>query len=212
MQLDQLHPRIQATEPETGLLTPFFFRWLVQLYERVGGPNDFINDLTNELYKVEYTSTKNIQNKQAIDDLNKIVALRPLPNRNLENHVSELEKLSALKSPPNRDLENRFAELEKLLALLPIWKTQSSDDFQVITTSTTYTTTGKQIIIVTSNTTITLNTNPKDKETVIVKRDTTAGTVTVSGTIDGGASYDLIVNYEAIQCVYSYDNSSWYIV
>lgn len=79
---DQLHHRVQVVDPETGLLTPFFFRWLVALYERTGGPDDLIantemqlnlnpndprlNDLLNKVQQLEiesiYSATQQKQN------------------------------------------------------------------------------------------------------------------------------------------------------
>lgn len=38
--IDQLHPRTQFVDPETGLLTVQGYRFLTQSYERSGGPND----------------------------------------------------------------------------------------------------------------------------------------------------------------------------
>jgi hypothetical protein len=40
--VDQLHPRIQAVDPQTGQITPFFFKWLVAMWERSGGPDDAV--------------------------------------------------------------------------------------------------------------------------------------------------------------------------
>lgn len=48
---DQLHPRVQFTNSE-GLLTPFAFKFLVNVYEKLGGPNDLIQELeVGELYE-----------------------------------------------------------------------------------------------------------------------------------------------------------------
>lgn len=48
---DQLHPRVQFTDQE-GLLTPFAFKFLASVYEKLGGPNDLIQELeVGELYE-----------------------------------------------------------------------------------------------------------------------------------------------------------------
>ena len=193
--VDQMHPRI-AIVNEDGTPTRFFFDWCRCMYERVGGPTDMVSDLSNQTYQFGYVTTKIEENKNLISDLEKITIF--------DKSKTQAGYIDALNS--------RINELEKLLAILPIWKTESLNEYQIITTSSNYTTTGKQIIFVTSNITITLNANPKDKEVVYIKRVTSAGTVTISGTIDGGTSYDLIVNYESVRCIYSYDNSSWYII
>ena len=67
MHLDQLHPKLQAVEPNTGLLTRPFFRWLVQLYERVGGPEDFIASVDiRELSLLGLTDSKITEQEKEI--------------------------------------------------------------------------------------------------------------------------------------------------
>jgi hypothetical protein len=46
----RLHPRIQAIVPDTGIMTPFFFKWLVSLWERTGGYDDVISTIENTGY------------------------------------------------------------------------------------------------------------------------------------------------------------------
>ena len=41
-QVGRLHPRIQAVVTDTGVLTPFFFKWLITLWERTGGFDDAV--------------------------------------------------------------------------------------------------------------------------------------------------------------------------
>jgi len=48
--VDRLHPRIQAIDPDSGLLTPFFFKWLVAIWERTGGHTDYISTIQNSIY------------------------------------------------------------------------------------------------------------------------------------------------------------------
>lgn len=191
--VDQIHPRIQAVNLETGQLTPFLFKYLVQLWERSGGPNDFIADM-------EDTDEIGLTNTQT-DEVNKrITELRN--ERNLDSPSSEIA-----------ELDKRITALRNEIDLSPLWQTKTFFDVKLITTSANFTTFGDAIIVATSNVTITLNANPKDQEKVVVKRDTTAGSVTISAAaIDGTTSYVLLMNYEAAQCVYSETNSTWYIV
>jgi len=51
----RLHPRIQAVDTESGLLTPFFFKWLIGLWERSGGFDDAVASLET----VSFTSVTN---------------------------------------------------------------------------------------------------------------------------------------------------------
>lgn len=78
-----------------------------------------------------------------------------------------------------------------------------------------YTTSRTETVIVTAAATVFLNDNAEDGERVIIKRATSAGSVIIdpqSTTIDGENDYTIVVNYEAIQCVYSSANDEWYIV
>ena len=71
--------------------------------------------------------------------------------------------------------------------------------------SSNFSTTRSAAIVATSNITITLNATPADQETVIVKRVTAAGNVTVSGNgnnIDGAASSTLSTNYDSLTVRY----------
>jgi len=191
--VDRLHPRIQAVEPTTGVLTPFFFKWLVQVWERTGGFGDFIADATIQSVEISSSSLAyGIQDD--IEDINRQLSV------NSDSRIG--------------DLQNQIEDIRRELALVPrtSW---NLEEFQLLTTAIAYTTTGKQVITVTSNVTITLNANPADKELAIIKRLTTAGTVTISAgakTIDGLASYDLITNYECAECMYSYPNNAWIII
>lgn len=88
-----------------------------------------------------------------------------------------------------------------------------SGDYVLVTTSVDYTTQGNMLIVVTGQADIYLNNNAADKETVIIKRAFPNIPVNVyADAIDGSTSYQMIVNYEAIHCVYSIENASWYIV
>lgn len=56
----RLHPRIQAVDTESGLLTPFFFKWLIGLWERSGGYEDAVASLeTVSFVNVTNTITEN---------------------------------------------------------------------------------------------------------------------------------------------------------
>ena len=219
MHVDQLHPRLQAVDIKTGELTPFFFRFLAQLWERTGGPDDFINAIENTQYE-NYIDGNVVELSEKITDFRYEQAL------NTEGRIAELEnktedfhiEQSLTTQGRITELENEIEDLKKALALSPIWVTpQNLADFQLISTAVAYTTTGRQIIVVTSNVTITLNTNPINKELVIIIRATSAGTVTIDGgtkTISDATltAYDLITNYETVQCLYSYPDDAWLII
>ena len=84
-----------------------------------------------------------------------------------------------------------------------------SKDTQQI--SADYTTTGNQVLIVTTACTVTLNSTPDNLEEVTVKHATT-GLITVSGTIDDASSYRMVQPYESKTFVYLTSESKWFIV
>jgi hypothetical protein len=188
MQLDQLHPRIQATEPETGLLTPFFFRWLVQLYERVGGPDDFIVELQQgELSEIGLISS-------TIVDLRKTV----------EGYQNE------------RDLDSNslITELQKKITELQIDFDMGISNyayqkfFKAKEINANYTTKENEILICTSNITVTLNTTAKIGERVYIKR--TNGQVTVVGTIDNKSNLVMVAENSSVTLLHT--TSGWWIL
>lgn len=77
--------------------------------------------------------------------------------------------------------------------------------------SSDYTSTGNQVLIVTTNSTITLNPYPKHLEKVTIKH-AAPNRVDVSGSIDGGSSYAMLAKYESLTFIYSADQSEWYII
>jgi hypothetical protein len=91
--------------------------------------------------------------------------------------------------------------------------TVSSTKENVLSTATSVTLTGyESLVIVTAAATITLNPRPAEHETVTIKR-AGAGTVVLSSSlnIDGAATYNMVMNYEAVDLVYSLQ-SGWLIV
>ena len=216
--VDRLHPRIQAVDPQSGLLTPFFFKWLVQVFERIGGPDDAIADVEQgELYEPGITDSHLTNTQTSLVGLqNEFDSLTNARITELENQLFNLQKeIDTFSDSKVAALENELFALQNELDMSPIWNSIVLNEFQIITTSTAYTSVAKQIIFVTSNVTITLNTNPKDGEIVIIKRVTTAGSVTIDGGtigIDGASTYVLLVNYEAAQCIYSSTNDEWLII
>lgn len=83
----------------------------------------------------------------------------------------------------------------------------------IVTTGSNYTLTGyEDLLIVTGSVTITVNPNPKDGEEVAIKRSTTAGYVTISGTIDGDSSHVMTRNYDGVDLIYSVSNAGWFVV
>ena len=80
-----------------------------------------------------------------------------------------------------------------------------------IETDTDLTTTGFDTIIVTDTATITLNDNPLENETVIVK-SLTVNTVTIDGNgknIDGAANLLITTQYDNIKLIYIKSQDVW---
>ena len=84
---------------------------------------------------------------------------------------------------------------------------------EVISTSTDFTTTGDQVIICTNTlaVTITLNPTPDDGESVHIKRQNT-GTVTVSGSVDGGTTLAIGGRYSAPHLIFTLAAGEWSII
>lgn len=55
--VDRLHPRITAVDLKTGVLTPFLFKWLIALWERTGGPSDFVDEEEADEYDTNIIDT-----------------------------------------------------------------------------------------------------------------------------------------------------------
>jgi hypothetical protein len=82
-------------------------------------------------------------------------------------------------------------------------------------TDSDYTSSIRETVIVTASKTITCSLQPLDGQTLIVKRKTTAGNVTVSGngkTIDGATTFVLTVNYQTVSILYSSELGEWLIM
>ena len=113
--VDQLHPRIQAVDLETGELTPFFFKYFVQLWERVGGPDDFIEDVQNgEVYEPGIADSRLIELEKRVQaiELDQDMA-NDSRIQTLERRIEELElQLEMLSVPSLTALEARVNELE----------------------------------------------------------------------------------------------------
>ncbi len=73
------------------------------------------------------------------------------------------------------------------------------------------TTTKDQVIIATAELTVALNATPKDGEKVIVKRTFHGGVVTVSGAIDGGTFFKMLLKNDSYTFCYSLAQAEWYI-
>lgn len=73
----RLHPRIQAVVTDTGVLTPFFFKWLVALWERTGGFDDAITPSVNNEYG--FTSNFLLNDDQVAEIEQALVLQRALP-------------------------------------------------------------------------------------------------------------------------------------
>ena len=91
----------------------------------------------------------------------------------------------------------------------------TTSSFELVSTDVDFTTTGNQIVIATSNITVSLNSYPEEKEEVFIKRATTLGTVIIDPVvknIDGDSTYNITLNYADIHCVYSAVDDEWFIL
>lgn len=184
--VDQLHPRVQFVDTNSGLLTPFAFKWLVQVYKKLGGPQDFVDDNDNSF---EYTV-----NEAMIANLQK----------NVENLQYDNENYSDSKL---KQIENQLSELETEIM---IGRSVYLDHltFPAKEISADYTTYKNEILICTDAITITLNTKPKYGERLYIKR--TNGQVTIVGTIDGKTN--LIINGDNASVTLVYTANGWWIL
>lgn len=68
--LDQLHPRVALIDVATGMPTRFFLRWLTQLYERTGGPDDAIEQVEiGELYETGAVDSRLTELQKQVEEL-----------------------------------------------------------------------------------------------------------------------------------------------
>lgn len=84
-----------------------------------------------------------------------------------------------------------------------------------VSTASSHTTAGDEIVEATGAITVTLNATPANEERVTVKRNATAGDVTIDGNghnIDGDSTYTMLINYEGIDLIYSIESGVWLIV
>jgi len=90
--IDQLHPRVQFTDKD-GYLTVFAFRFLQATWERVGGPDDFIEDTQNgELYEPGTTDPKLAELIKQVNELELLLELQGNSKINeLQNQIKDLE-------------------------------------------------------------------------------------------------------------------------
>ena len=88
---------------------------------------------------------------------------------------------------------------------------ESSKKTVTVTTGSAYTIVGQMIVNVTGAVTITLDPYPRDKQKATIYRNTTAGPVVLSGTINGDSSYTMLANHETIDLVYLVSIAGWII-
>lgn len=120
--------------------------------------------------------------------------------------VSETSELISNDSGIEEDLEGLGSELALITPFaLP--------EKEVISTSTSFTTTGDQIIICTNTAsiTITLNALPDDVEQVHIVRQNT-GAVTVSGAINGDTSLTIGNRYSSPHLVFTLAANEWNLI
>jgi pyruvate/2-oxoglutarate dehydrogenase complex dihydrolipoamide dehydrogenase (E3) component len=129
------------------------------------------------------------------------------------------QNLDAGDAIPSADIRETYAwsvkrQTERInTSFYPASASAASSRYVNVSTSSNYTTTGfEKIIVVTGAVTVTLNSSPIDGEQVSIKRATTAGNVIVSGTIDGASSYTMAENYECVDLIYIASSNEWLIV
>lgn len=182
-------------------------RILFQLWNRTGGNDDLISTAVQSITNIEFSGTDSKDLSDRIDVLHKELSFIRQADPSLSSKIDDLQRELSLSYRSDIALE------EGIKLALMFGESKIDNDFQLISTGSAYTTTKNQIIVVTSNVTITLNANPKNKEIAVVKRNTAAGAVTVSAgskTIDGAASISLATNYDSAICLYSYPNDEWF--
>lgn len=125
--IDQIHPRIQFTDKD-GYLTDFGFKFLQKTWEKLGGPDDFIEDLQNgELYEPGTTDTKLTQVINQLNELELLVELQNKESRinELESHINDLETQIEM-LPKVSEISKKIEEIEIRLDLLSIPKNLES--------------------------------------------------------------------------------------
>ena len=91
--IDQFHQRIQIVDPNTGQMTPFFFRVLNGMYERLGGSDDVILEIENgELYETGMSDSRLIEVSSQLNELELLVETKDSQIRELEKRIEDLEK------------------------------------------------------------------------------------------------------------------------
>ena len=118
MHVDRLHPRVPIVDPKTGEPTLFFFRWLLSMWERSGGPTDKIEDLEDELGEIPTVDPYLVELEKKVRQLEIELALKneSTQARALEKRIEALERQWPY--PYNdTDLRNRVHNLETQQAL-----------------------------------------------------------------------------------------------
>jgi hypothetical protein len=134
-----------------------------------------------------------------------IESLTTLTNTTV-SETSETSELISGASLSDELVEELEADLSTINPYQPV-------EFVSVQTSDDYTTTGlESLVIATSSITVTLNAAPDDLERVSIKRATTAGTVVISGAIDGDTVYNMTQNYEGLDLIFSVDAGEWLII
>lgn len=114
---------------------------------------------------------------------------------------------------PQSDPAPRTAPVQVESNLLPPLFNMQPEAFEYISTSTALTTSRNMIVKATASITITLNSNPEQKEVVILVRDTAAGAVTLDGgayNINGASTNTISLNYGATVVMFLDDR--WFVL
>lgn len=113
--IDQIHPRVQFTDKD-GYLTNFGFRFLSRVWEKLGGPDDFIEDVQNgELYEPGTTDTKLTDLIKQVFEMELLFDLGGSDSKvdALIKKIDDLEaQVEMLSIPDISNLEKRISDLE----------------------------------------------------------------------------------------------------
>lgn len=208
---DLQHITVPLVDPETGLATTVFYRYLRGLKRTVDDvgdddqpaiSNSVIYMLQSKLRElqgaVEYLeSVSNLSRKPSTEDVQHFIT----------NKVQEVFESNVI--PVKREFQQTLDELSVIaLARSASSRIQSGDAIKVISSNTNAA--GSKTYICSSALTLTMAAAPKDKDLVNVVR--TNGQVIIDGNgnnVVGGSTYTMLVDYESRKCLYSAELGEW---
>lgn len=196
---DLQHITTPLVDPTTGRATTVFYRYLQELKRDVNDVGDDEAPPTGDTL----AETALARTNEISEQLSELTALAAKAN------IAESLPLEDLYLSEIHRLASRVSELEFLYDKSPT----ISNKRCVESIASAYTTAGDQTLICTAALTVTLNNIPADNEQVTIKR--TNGEVIIdagSKTIDGDATYTMLVDYEGVDIVYVAATDEWYKV